>query len=286
MNRALWTKSIADARSLLLGTLALMLTFPWVFIWLTSQIPLGNLKIILSLLPPAAERMSAVPLSQVATTAGRIAVAYDHPLVLFLMSIWGIARGSDAVAGELGRGTLEMVLSQPVRRFSVLVVQASVTTAGALLLATAVWLSTWLGLATIELEDQVSALVYLPPALNVFSLTFFLAGVSTMASSWDRYRSRTIGLVGAFYVVSMILMVMARGAPGWEWLGYFSFFNAFEPQRLVAKPAIAWQFWVAQPGGGWQLGGLGYDSILVGLGLAGYGVAATIFCRRDLPAPL
>ena len=43
---------------------------------------------------------------------------YVHPLVLFSAVIWAIMRGSDCVSGEIGRGTMEMLLAQPVRRTS------------------------------------------------------------------------------------------------------------------------------------------------------------------------
>ena len=36
----------------------------------------------------------------------------------------------------------------------------------------------------------------------------------------------------------------------------------------------------------WQLGGLGYDGLLLGLGLVAYIAACAIFWRCDLPAPL
>jgi hypothetical protein len=75
-------------------------------------------------------------------------------------------------------------------------------------------------------------------------------------------------------------------APGWKWLAYFTFFSAFEPQPLVINPDRAWAWYVTTTGGGLQLGGLGFDAILFGLGLACYGLATAIFTRRDLPAPL
>ena len=61
-----------------------------------------------------------VSFAQIATSAGRIAVAYDDPIVLLLVTVWAISRGSDAVSGELNRGTMEMVLAQPVTRLGVL----------------------------------------------------------------------------------------------------------------------------------------------------------------------
>ncbi len=128
--------------------------------------------------------------------------------------------------------------------------------------------------------------MFVPAALNLFAITAFLAGLSTMVSSGTNYRARTIGIVGGFYAVSMVVKIVGRMAPGWEWLTYISFFTPFEPQLLVGDRAKAWAMWVPAAGDSFELGGLGYDSILIGLGLAFYVIASVIFCRRDLPAPL
>ena len=283
---ALWRKSISEARWLLLGSLTLMFAFHLMFIWLISQVSLGNLKMILSLLPPMTERLSSVPLAQVATSAGRIAVAYDHPVVMLLVTVWAISRGSDAVSGPLGRGTLEMVLAQPVTRAGVLGVHSLSAILGAAVLCLAGWLGTWVGVRVLTLEEPVAAEVFVPAALNLFALTVFLLGLTTLASSWDSTRSRTIGVVGAFYAVEMIVKIIGRGAPGWEWMNYLSFFTPFEPQRLVGNPATAWQLSSTTRGGSFELGGLGYDAVLIVLGLVCFLAAAVIFSRRDLPAPL
>jgi hypothetical protein len=50
---------------------------------------------------------------------------------------------------------------------------------------------------------------------------------------------------------------------------------------------VTWAFVLTDTTGRWTgLGPLGYDLILLGLGLAAYLAATMIFCRRDLPAPL
>ena len=39
---------------------------------------------------------------------------WNHPFVLLMFAVWAIARGSGAVAGEIERGTMDLVLSRPV----------------------------------------------------------------------------------------------------------------------------------------------------------------------------
>ncbi len=274
MNRALWSKAFADARWLCFWLAILLFGFQWIFVWATSLIELGALAIFLQSLPPAIEKLAGIPLAQVATTTGRIAMAYVDPVVLLAATCWGIARGSDVVSGEIGRGTMELLLAQPVRRVELLVSQAVVTTLGAALLAAAALCGTWCGVRFVTLDEAVEPLRFVPAALNLFALMIFLAGVSTLASSWDIYRWRTIGLVGGFYIVQLVIKVFARLVERLEGLLYVTFLGAFEPQQLVVSPDDAWQL------SAW------YDGTLVGLGVVAYVAAGVIFCKRDLPAPL
>jgi ABC-2 type transport system permease protein len=286
MNTALWKKSLRESRWLLLSSAALMFSVHWLRVWISSFFSTLDLEGMFSFMPDGIEQLLPVPFAQVATSAGRIAVAYDDPIVLLLVTVWAISRGSDAVSGELNRGTMEMLLAQPVTRLNVLWTQAAVTVAGGAMLAAAAWLGTCAGLGMIALEKPVDPRVFLPAALNLFAFTVFLAGLTTLVSSGNNYRSRTIGIVGGFYAVSMIAKIVGRMAPGWTWMSYTSFFTPFEPQLLVSNAAKAWSTWTPKPGGSFELGGWGYDSILIGLGLFAYLGAAAVFCHRDLPAPL
>jgi ABC-2 type transport system permease protein len=285
VNLALWKKTWSDGRWLLVSSVVLMTGFHWLFVWITSQIPLAQLRAMLDLLPSFVQRMFPVSLDQVATSAGRIALAYDHPLVLLIVTVWAIARGSDSVSGELGRGTMEMVVAQPVSRLAVLVTQAAVTACGAALLAMAAWIGTYWGIATVPLEEAVDPGRYLPAALSLFTVGFFLAGVTTFFSSLDRSRSRTIGLAGAFYALESIARIVAITVPKQNWLYNFTFFTLFDPEGLVARPERAWRF-LAEGSEATPLGGLGCCAALVGMGLVCYAAAALVFSRRDLPAPL
>lgn len=274
MNRALWTKAVADARLLLAGLIALMFGFNWLFVWLTSLIELGAFGMFLQALPSEFESLIGVPVAKVATTAGRIALAYIDPVVVFTIVTWSLARGSDVISGEIGRGTMELLLSQPVSRLSLLSTHAVVTTAGSLILAAAAWLGTCQGLAFTGLLKDVDPRHFLPAALNVFAATFFLTAFTTLVSSFDSQRWRTLGIVGAFYIVELLLKIVARMAPKFDYLMYGTFLAAYEPQSLVIYPETAWQV------------SLRSDGTLIALGFMAYFAAAIVFSHRDIPAPV
>ncbi len=274
MNRALWSKAISDARPLFIGLTVLLFAFHWLFVWLTSLFKPDALDTIYKSFPPQLLALLAVPLAKMLSPTSRIAMAYIDPVVVFATVTWGIARGSDCVSGEIDRGTMEMLLAQPVRRVSVIWSHAVVTTMGAAVMSFASWLGTCQGLASVDFGVDVARAHFVPGVLNLFALMFFLAAASTFVSSWGNFRWRTIGVMGAFYVIELVLKIVARLAPRFDWLMYATFLGAYEPQVMIIEPEKAWAM------------SLSHDSTLIGLGLLCYLSAAIVFSRRDLPAPL
>ena len=274
MNRALWKKAFGEVRWTLPFFVLLMYGFELLHVWVSSQLDLQFIEQVLRHLPDLLQRVVPVSIETMASYPGRIAIGYDHPVVAFGTAFWAISRGSDAVSGPLNRGTLETLLAQPVRRVEVLLSNAAVTILGAILMAMACWLGTLTSLAVIPKLHDLSALPYAYCALNLLAYSIFLAGFTTLLSSVDRYRSRTIGLAAAFYVLAILLKLAGRMANGFHGLLYFSFLTPYEPQRFVDPQFDAAGLAVS------------YNVPLILIGLACYVAAGVIFTRRDLPAPL
>jgi ABC-2 type transport system permease protein len=271
---ALWTKCRLEAQLLLISLAAVNFVFNIVYVWLTSQVELGALATFLKALPESFERVAGVPFREIATPTGRLAMAYVDPVTVFTAVAWGIARGSDCISGELGRGTMELLLAQPVRRTAIVVVQGAVTTLGAVFISVASWCGMWVGVQATGFSGTVDTTRFLPAALNLFGFMFFIAGFSTLVSACGRDRRRTVGIVAGFYLLQVLMKVVGRAATGWDALLYGTFITAFEPQSLAVHAETAWRD-VARA-----------DGILIALGLVCYSVATQIFSRRDLPAPL
>jgi ABC-2 type transport system permease protein len=280
-------KTIGDAKWLFLALVILMFFFPWVFLWASGKISLPAFSNFLaSALPREWQQVWGVPFSQVATPAGRAALVFVHPLVVFSAVIWTIARGSDCVSGEIGRGTMEMLLAQPVKRTTVFAIQALVTIVASALLAIAVWCGTALGLRAGQLYEQVSTALYIPPAVNLFGLMVCLGGMASLVSSFDSVRWRTIGLMTGWYACSTVLTVVSQIADRWKLLANTSFLSAYKPQTMVANPQEAWSLLAYRNEAVSGLGTGGQVVVLFALGIACYVAGAVVFNRREIPAPL
>jgi len=274
LNRAVWRQAWGDQKLLLVALAALWAAFPWIYIWLQAQVPMGDFQMLLRLIPDDWQKLSGVPLAEVATHAGRVALAFVDPIVILGATVWGVTRGSDVVSGPLERGTMEMVLAAPVRRTAVYATHAAATIAGGAVacgvLLAGLWSAVTLGPWSATLEPARFA----PAVANVFGLVVCMAGVAGLVSAAGSHRSRTIGIMCGFYVVSLLFKLVGRLSSRLGWAGWLSVFTAYEPQRLVSGTAEAW--WLVAR----------YDAVLIGIGLAGYLAGAVVFARRDLPAPL
>jgi ABC-2 type transport system permease protein len=287
LNRALFTKAVVDSRVLFAALCVLLFAFPWLNIWIASKISLPAFsEFLANALPKKWEKLSSVSFGEMATPAGRIAIVFIHPILTFGTAVWAFARGSDCVSGELGRGTMEMLLAQPITRTAVYTSQAAVTVLGGALLALATWCGTAMGLATVPLDNEIPASVFVPASMNLFTLTFCLSGIAALASSWGNQRGRTIGLLGGVYALATVFAVVGRMGDGWQVLRYFSFLSAYEPQAIVARPAEAWQLLTYENGALAGIGLGGRQLVLVAVGLVCYAAGGVIFNRREIPAPL
>lgn len=285
MNWALWEKTIREARLLLVASSVLLTGFTWLYVVVMSQFQMPR---VLQNLPSWwLEKfflpMMGLSLDKMITSTGQFSMVYVDIVTVAIAVGWAITRGSDIVSGELGRGTMELLLAQPVSRSQVFLSHVAVSLGGAAVLACCIWGGTSLGVLCLQWNpptddpekwQQLTAQAFFPGAVNFFFLIFALTGVTSCFSAFDSERWRTIGLGAGFFLVSVLLKVISRLWEPGSWLGYLSFMSAYEPQKLIVlaedATAMAWQ----------------QNGALFLLGLVGFIVAYCQFLRRDLPAPL
>ena len=278
MFRILLKKYVNEAKLLWCACALVVFFFPWVRIWTVSQFELSGFAPLIEQFR-AFEKFSPVPLEQFLTYHGMIGFTFDEPVLILCILVWSIARGSDVVSGELGRGTMEMLLAQPLSRGQLYAAHAVVTIIGLMLLCGLVFFGIYLGIQTnstpvsstgmirlpifnfsvsnpfgvattkmVPLLKLVSPSVYIVPTLNLFSLGFMLLGLSVMVSSFDQYRWRTIGIVISVYVLQLSLFILSKSTPRLGNLKPFSFLSAYQPDWIVQvvfhDPELAWSWWV------------------------------------------
>jgi ABC-2 type transport system permease protein len=243
-------------------------------------------------------------------------------MLISLICAWGIVRGSDVVSGELSRGTMEMLLAQPVSRRQVFIQHAWMTVLflGVLVLIT--WLGMSLGIWTTSVEEStypeiripivdyriplsflepqketiamatvVNPIKFLPGLINLFCVGVCFCGFSAFCSACDRYRWRTLGALAAFYFANAGLKIMGMGSKTFSWVEQCSLFGLYSPANAIerAEDHPFSPFWIlayADDGSLIGFGLLGDCLMLLGIGLLFYWIGLRVFIKRDLPAPM
>ncbi len=94
-----------------------------------------------------------------------MSIGYVHPLMQTLFCIWAIGRAAGAIAGELDRGTMELLLAQPLARSRLILAHLIVDLIVIPILALSLWAGTSLGTWLVSpIQIQPVELPSKPPA--------------------------------------------------------------------------------------------------------------------------
>jgi ABC-2 type transport system permease protein len=210
-----------------------------------------------------------------------MSISYVHPLVLSILCIWAIGRAANAIAGEIDRGTMELLLAQPIRRAQIILAHLWVDAIVFPALCVVIWIGTyigtwWLGLQTLENESlRVVPARFLPALMCVCALLFSVSGLTMWVSSLGRSRAGVWGWAVTILLSMFLINVLGQMWDLLELLRPYTIHYHYQPQLMIQNLD-----WYAH-GDAWF-----HLAVLLCVGAAGYGLALATFCRRDLPAPL
>jgi ABC-2 type transport system permease protein len=234
-----------------------------------------------------------------------LSVGYVHPLVITILCVWAIGRSSGAIAGEIDRGTMELLLAQPVRRSRLILAHFSMDLLTIPLVCLSLWAGTYVGVwlvGPIELSSEdlnrfpfkvnvdkealrLDPGAFGPGLLNVAALIFAVSGYTLWLSAGGRFRWKVLGAAVFITLLQFLINVVGQF---WETVAVlrpFTVFYYYQPQQIVLA-----QRWAVDLGTVWNHGqplrSLNVLGVLGTVGVAGYGMALWTFTRRDLPAPL
>ncbi|HZW29915.1 MAG TPA: ABC transporter permease subunit [Isosphaeraceae bacterium] len=273
---ALIRKEVHESRwTLVLSTLALF-GLGWLFVYVTS---LNEAEIVRQLGSDSGDIggrirfLRSLGIEEEPRSVALIMASWNHPFILIVISVWAIGRGSGAVAAEIERGTLDLILSRPVARWVYLTAHICVAVAGLAILGLALMGGAAMALRYNVLRQPPGAWTLLQPAINLAALGLPIYGYTLLASAVDHVRRRpaSVGavLTLAGFIAWVIALIPVLRDTWWRpWLERVSIFKAYNPVELVTKGQT-----------------LGVNLAILGsLGAACITLAFLAFALRDLPA--
>lgn len=265
---ALFWRTLKDRRILLLIYCLSSIVLLWMYIALFPSFKdqSANLEQLIKSYPESFLKAFNFDIKSFTTVGGFLATeqfSFMWPMLVIFMTV-GYA--GSALAGEIEKGTIELLLSQPISRTKLFL---SRYLAGLLMLILFVFLSIFAAIPLIEIyninfnfESFVTlALLGLMFGLSIFSIGMFL---SSLFSDKGKVFFTCGGALVAMYVLNILSSLKDNLAD----LKYISFFYYFNPGKaLIYNQIDQWAYLVF----------FGTAFVLTILGLV-------IFSRRDIAA--
>ena len=268
MNRGILSKSIREVWLMTLSFAVALGVIEMVMLGVFAQIFEESAGQLLQL-PFVQAFLRGLLGTQVSATIGPNMIssfAWIHPIVLALLWTHEITLCTRMPAGEIDRGTIDMLLSLPVSRMQVFATEVVVwLAAGFFILAVA--LAGHLiggrigGAGTPGTSGRSVAVV-----LNLYCLYLAVGGVAWLVSSLSDRRGRAVAVVFGIVIISFFLDFLAQF---WAPAGHASFLSLLHYYR----PLVVVQDQV------WPIADM---VVLAGVGVATTIAAGVVFTRRDI----
>lgn len=172
------------------------------------------------------------------TYEGFIGMAFTHPVLLALLAAWSIARGAQAIAGEIEAGTLGWMLSYPLDRVTFVLSKALVMLGGSAVLSAAL-LAGLLGAAQAFGIAHAGPKPYLLAGLETFMLYGSIGALTLWCSALASERGKAV-MVGTGLMLGGFLLnyVAELWAPA-KAVRFLSLFAHYDPKGLLGGAPIA-----------------------------------------------
>ena len=193
-------------------------------------------------------------------------LGWVHPIVLALVWAHAIVVCTRVPAGEVDRGTLDVLLALPVTRTSIYVSESAVFVFSSLLIVGVGFAGNVVGNWISGLERAGSLGQLSLVALNLSALSLAVGGLSSFLSSVCDRRGRAMGSAFAILMASLFLSSMSTFNAIVKSVSVVSLLNHYRPYRILQERAIP----------------LGDIMVLLGVGTVLWVIGAAVFVRRDL----
>lgn len=194
------------------------------------------------------------------------AFAWVHPIVLALLWAHEITFWTRMPAGEIDRGTIDVLLSFPVSRTRIYCCE------------TLVWLVAGLAVILMGLAGNLIGFQFLAPEFrsempkllavvsNAYCLYLAVGGVAALVSTLSDHRGRAVGVIFGIVLASFLLNFLAQFWTPAGHVSFLSFLDYYRPLLIFRDSS-------------WPLKDM---AILIAIGTAFWAAGLAVFVRRDI----
>ena len=203
---------------------------------------------------------------EVGNIAGLIAIGYQDPLVLILYMLFAVGVPTALLAGEIQKGTMELILSRQVAKTHVYMCAGLITIVGMYALVLVMFTGTVVATSIYDFYQEVQLYFFFKMAIVGGMLASAVGGIALLAAACFR-RGLAVSLTVGFLVVQYFISIITDWWPRMEWMAPTSIFNYVDGPEIFKNP-------------GWPIGDM---CVLLAVLAVSTVLGGIIWSRRDLP---
>lgn len=194
------------------------------------------------------------------------AIVWVHPVILTLFWTHAIASCTRIPAGEVDRGTIDVLLGLPVSRWEIYMSETLAWLAGSLVIVGAVVAGNRIGELLSYAGSVTEGRRILIVAANMWCLYVAVAGLTCLLSAVANRRGRAIAVVIGLLLASFLLNHVVQMWPAARRFSFLAVLQYYQPAFILHDPV-------------WPVRNM---AILLGAGVFFWLAGAVVFLRRDL----
>jgi len=203
---------------------------------------------------------------QLGNVSGLIGIGYNHPLVLTLYMLFAVGVPTALLAGEVQKGTMELILSRHATKTHVYICAGLITVTGMFALVMVMFMGTIAGTSIYEFGQPIRLYSFFKAAIVGGMLASAVGGIALLSAACFR-RGTAVSLTVAYLVLNYFAAIVAEWWPRVKWLKSGTIFNYVNGAKIFGQSA-------------WPIGDI---CVLLSILAVSTLLGGIIWWRRDLP---
>ena len=191
----------------------------------------------LNVLPPFIKTLLGGEALRMGNIVGLIAIGYQHPMVLVLYMIFAVGVPTGLLAGEVQKGTMELILSRNATKTQVYICAGLITVVGMYALVLVMFLGTVTSVNIYEFSQKVPLYFFFKTAIVGGMLASAVGGIALLAAACFS-RGTAVGLTVVYLIINYFVSFVAVWWPRMKFLEPFTIFHYVDGPEMYH--ATAW----------------------------------------------
>jgi ABC-type transport system involved in multi-copper enzyme maturation permease subunit len=164
-------------------------------------------------------------------------IAWVHPVILAILWAHEITLCTRVPAGEVDRGTIDVLFGLPVSRWGVYLSESLVWIVAGVVVIGMGWLGSTFGYLTTASEARPSAGQTVVVVSNLYCLYLAVGGLAFLTSSLSDRRGRAVAVAFTVVVTSFLLSFLAQYWEPAKSLSFLSMLHYYKPLLILREAA-------------------------------------------------